>query len=75
MTPSNGVLCAAVHTAIDSYGSALKGTPAVDLGAAAIRAASKRAGLKGSHPGALVMGQVVQGSAKLNPAFLNWRTS
>jgi acetyl-CoA C-acetyltransferase len=68
MTPSNVVLCAAVRTAIGTYGGALKGMPAVDLGAAAIRAAIERAGMKGSDVDALVMGQVVQAGAKMNPA-------
>lgn len=68
MTRSNVVLCAAVRTAIGTYGGALKGTPAVDLGAVAIREAVERAGLKGSDVEALIMGQVVQAGAKMNPA-------
>lgn len=68
MTQANVVLCAAVRTAIGTYGGAFKGTPAVDLGAVAIRAAVERAGLKGSDVDALVMGQVVQAGAKMNPA-------
>lgn len=68
MTQSNVVLCAAVRTAIGTYGGALKGTPAVDLGAVAIRAAVERAGLKSSDVDTLVMGQVVQAGAKMNPA-------
>lgn len=68
MNPSNVVLCAAVRTPIGTYGGALKGTPAVDLGTVAIRAAVERAGLQGSDVGAVVMGQVVQAGAKMNPA-------
>lgn len=68
MNPSNVVLCAAVRTPIGTYGGALKGTPAVDLGTLAIRAAVERAGLQGSDVGAVVMGQVVQAGAKMNPA-------
>lgn len=68
MNPSNVVLCAAVRTPIGTYGGALKGTPAVDLGTVAIRAAVERSGLQGSDVGAVVMGQVVQAGAKMNPA-------
>lgn len=68
MNPSNVVLCEAVRTAIGTYGGSLKGTPAIDLGAAAIRAAVERAGLKASDIDAVVMGQVVQAGARMNPA-------
>lgn len=68
MIQSNVVLCAAVRTAIGTYGGALKDTPAADIGAVAIRASLERAGLSGSDVGTLVMGQVVQAGAKMNPA-------
>lgn len=68
MTGSNVVLCAAVRTAIGTYGGALKDIPAPELGATVIRASLERAGLKGSDIGTVVMGQVVQAGAKMNPA-------
>lgn len=68
MNQSNVVLCAAVRTAIGTYGGALKNTPAADIGAIAIRAALERAKLSGSDVETLIMGQVVQAGAKMNPA-------
>lgn len=68
MTRANLVLCAPVRTAIGAYGGALKGLPAPGLGATALRAALDRSGLRGSDIGAVLMGQVVQAGAKMNPA-------
>jgi len=68
MSRSNVVLCAAARTAIGTYGGALRDVPAPDLGAAAIRAVLERAKLAGSDIGTVVMGQVVQAGAKMNPA-------
>ncbi|MDX3966875.1 MAG: acetyl-CoA C-acetyltransferase [Bradyrhizobium sp.] len=68
MSMSNVVLCAAARTAIGTYGGALKDVPAPDLGATAIRASLERAKLRGSDIGTVVMGQVVQAGAKMNPA-------
>lgn len=68
MTKSNVVLCAAVRTAIGTFGGALKNMPATDLGAAAIRACVERARLTGADIETVVMGQVVQAGAKMNPA-------
>lgn len=68
MTQSTVVLCAAVRTAIGTYGGTLKGTTAPDIGAAAIRAALDRSNLRSSDVGTLIMGQVVQAGAKMNPA-------
>jgi acetyl-CoA C-acetyltransferase len=65
---SSVVLCSAVRTAIGTYGGALKDIPAPDLGAAAIRASLERADVNGSDVRAVVMGQVVQAGAKMNPA-------
>ncbi len=66
--PLSIVLCAAVRTAIGTYAGTLKDTPATDLGAAAIRAALARAGLDGGELSGVVLGQVVQAGAKMNPA-------
>ena len=68
MACSNVVLCAPVRTAIGTYGGALKGMPAPELGAATIRATIERAGLKGSDIHTVVLGQVVQAGTKMNPA-------
>jgi acetyl-CoA C-acetyltransferase len=68
MATPNVVLCAAVRTAIGTYGGALKDMPATDIGAEAIRATLERAKLSGSELDTLVMGQVVQAGAKMNPA-------
>ena len=62
------VICAPVRTAIGTYGGALKGTPASEIGSIVIRETLKRAGLKGSDVNAAVMGQVIQAGAKMNPA-------
>src|SRR5919197_4203292 len=61
------VLSAPVRTAIGTFGGSLKEVPAPDLGAAAIRAAVQRAGLKPEEIGTAVMGHVVQAGAKMNP--------
>jgi acetyl-CoA C-acetyltransferase len=68
MNPSRIVLCAAVRTAIGTYGGTLKDIPAPELGAAAVRSSIERAGLSGGDIDTVVMGQVVQAGAKMNPA-------
>jgi len=68
MAKSNVVLCAPVRTAIGTYGGSLKGIAAPDLGAAVIKATLESTKLKGSDVDAVVMGQVVQAGAKMNPA-------
>jgi acetyl-CoA C-acetyltransferase len=57
-----------VRTAIGTFGGSLKEVAAPDLGAAAIRAATGRAGLKPDDVGAVVMGNVIQAGVKMNPA-------
>ncbi len=68
MTSSEVVLCNPVRTAIGTYGGALKNTPAVELGAIAIRESLRRAGLAAEKVETVVMGQVVQAGSKMNPA-------
>lgn len=68
MSTSHVVLCAAVRTAIGTYGGALKDIPAPELGAAAIRTCLDRAKVESSELDAVVLGQVVQAGAKMNPA-------
>lgn len=68
MSQSNVVLCAPVRTAVGTYGGALKGVAATELGAVVLGAALERSGLVGADIGAVMMGQVVQAGAKMNPA-------
>ena len=62
------VLCAPVRTAIGTYGGALKSVRAPDLGAVVIRAAVERARLRPDEIQSVVMGQVIQAGARMNPA-------
>ena len=66
MTHEEVVLCAPVRTAIGAYGG--KGLPAPELGAMAIKAAIDRSGLDASLINGVVMGQVIQAGARMNPA-------
>ena len=68
MRPLNIVIVEPVRTAIGTYGGSLKAIPAADLGAAVIRAALDRARIEPDEVGTVVMGQVVQAGAKMNPA-------
>ena len=61
------VLSGAVRTAIGTFGGSLKEKPAPDLGAVAIGAAVERARPKPGEIGTVVMGNVVQAGAKMNP--------
>lgn len=62
------VLCAPVRTPIGTYGGALKDAPATQLGAAVIRETLLRAGLSADAIDMVVLGQVIQAGAKMNPA-------
>src|SRR5512139_958720 len=62
------LICAPVRTAIGTYNGTLKDTPAVELGATAIKACLERAGLSGQAVGTVVMGNVIQAGNKMNPA-------
>jgi limonene-1,2-epoxide hydrolase len=68
MTPCDVVLCHPVRTAIGTYGGSLKELSAPDLGAVAIRETVRRAGLAPERIQTLVMGQVIQAGAHMNPA-------
>lgn len=57
-----------VRTAIGAFGGALKDMPAPVLGAAVIKAAVGRAGLRPDEVETVVMGNVVQAGVKMNPA-------
>jgi acetyl-CoA C-acetyltransferase len=62
------VLCTPVRTPIGTFGGALKDTPATDLGATVIREALRRSGLAADAVDTVVMGQVIQAGARMNPA-------
>ena len=62
------VLSRPVRTAIGTFGGSLKDIAATELGAAAIKAALERSGVKPDAVGTVVMGNVVQAGAKMNPA-------
>lgn len=62
------VICAPLRTAIGTFGGSLKDVPAADLGAIAIRATLVRAGLAADQVDTVIMGQVLQAGAKMNPA-------
>ena len=59
------VLAAPVRTAIGTFDGSLKDLPAPDL--VAIGAAVERAGLRPEEIGTVVMGNVIQAGAKMNP--------
>jgi acetyl-CoA C-acetyltransferase len=68
MSKHSVVVVAPVRTAIGTFGGSLKEIPAPDLGAIAIKAAVARAGLDPEEVGTVVMGNVIQAGAKMNPA-------
>lgn len=68
MSVKQVVLCSPVRTAIGTYGGSLKDLPATELGATTIRAMIERSGLAPSAIQTVVMGQVVQAGARMNPA-------
>ena len=62
------VLCAPVRTAIGTYKGSLMDIPAPDLGADVIKETLARAKLNAERVGTVVMGEVIQAGAKMNPA-------
>ena len=62
------VLSRPVRTAIGTFGGSLKDIAATELGAAAIKAALERSGVRPDVVGTVVMGNVVQAGAKMNTA-------
>ncbi|MFH1558370.1 MAG: acetyl-CoA C-acetyltransferase [Pseudomonadota bacterium] len=70
MAQSNVVLCTPVRTAIGTYGGTLKDIAAPELGAVVIKEILARAEIVDGAIDAVVMGQVVQAGAKMNPARL-----
>lgn len=67
-TQRSVVLAEPVRTAIGAFNGVLKDMPATDLGAAAIRAAIDRAGVRPDDVETVAMGNVVQAGNKMNPA-------
>ena len=61
-------LCSPVRTAIGTYGGSLKAIAATQLGATALRAALERARLAPDLVDAVILGQVVQAGAGMNPS-------
>jgi acetyl-CoA C-acetyltransferase len=68
MTATDIVLCYPVRTAIGAYNGALKGVPATELGAIAVRETLRRAELDPAELGSVVMGNVIQAGNRMNPA-------
>ncbi len=68
MAAKEVVICSPVRTAIGTYGGTLKDMPAVDLGAAVIRATLARAKVAPHDIATVVMGNVIQAGNKMNPS-------
>ncbi|WP_404711795.1 acetyl-CoA C-acetyltransferase [Sphingomonas sp. MMS24-J13] len=66
--PAQIVLCAPVRTAIGAYDGSLKDMPAPQLGTVAIKEVLARAKVGAETVDTVVMGQVVQAGARMNPA-------
>jgi len=65
---SKAVIVGAARTAIGSFGGALKDTPAVELGATAIKGALSRSGAEADALDEVIMGNVLQAGGGMNPA-------
>lgn len=68
MSQQDVVIVSAVRTAIGSFLGTLKNTPAPDLGAAAIKEALGKAGVKPEDVDEVIMGNVLQAGLGQNPA-------
>ncbi len=62
------VIVAAARTAVGKFGGAFNNVPAVDLGAAVIRALLEKAGVKGEQVSEVILGQVLTAGLGQNPA-------
>src|ERR1700740_1953001 len=67
-SPRSVIFANPARTAIGTFGGSLKEIAATDLGAAAIKAAIERAGLKPDEVETVAMGNVIQAGTKMNPA-------
>src|SRR5215213_6167165 len=68
MTNNQVYIVSAVRTPIGSFGGALKDVPATKLGAAAIKAAVEKAGIKPEQVNEVLMGCVIQANVGQAPA-------
>lgn len=68
MSAPKVVLCSPVRTAIGTYGGSLKDIPTPALGSVVVKETLARAKLDGGDIDSVVLGQVVQAGAKMNPA-------
>lgn len=68
MSKREVIISSPVRTPIGNFGGALKDTPAAMLGAAAIQQTLHRTGLRPDAIDSVVMGNVIQAGAKMNPA-------
>lgn len=68
MTETDIIIAHPVRTAIGAYNGTLKGTPATELGAVAVRETLRRSGLAPDAVGTVVMGNVIQAGNRMNPA-------
>lgn len=66
--PSSVFICHPVRTAVGTFDGSLKTIPAPALGAITIRETVARAGIPPDKVDSVIMGQVVQAGAKMNPA-------
>ena len=64
----SAIFASPVRTAIGTFGGSLKEVAAPDLGAAVIKGALERAGLKPDEVGTVAMGNVIQAGVKMNPS-------
>jgi acetyl-CoA C-acetyltransferase len=65
---SKAVIVGAARTAIGAFGGALKDTPLAELGRAAIQGALQRSGAEPDAVEEVIMGNVLQAGAGMNPA-------
>lgn len=62
------VLCQPVRTPIGAFNGSLKGVPAAELGAIAVRETLTRAGLAAGEIESVIMGNVIQAGNRMNPS-------
>src|SRR5215470_17929968 len=65
---SRAVIVGAARTAIGAFGGALKDTPVTELGRVAIQGALHRSGAEADAVDEVIMGNVLQAGAGMNPA-------
>lgn len=68
MSTRDIILAHPVRTAIGAFNGTLKGIPAPELGAVAVRKTLRRVGIEADVVGSVVMGNVIQAGNRMNPA-------